>query len=76
MICEVIDVPQNNPCQMCNPCIRMRLMELGIITGSIIDIQEKMDGMFILNVISDNGSIEQSFGVRKDELERICYKLK
>lgn len=76
MLVEVIDVPQNEPCQMCNPCVRMRLMEFGIMTGTKIDIEEKMKGMFIVNILSETGNIEQTFALRKEELERICYKLK
>lgn len=76
MLCEVIDVPQNNPCLMCNPCIRMRLMEFGIMAGTTIDIEEKMSGMYIVYVMSETGSIDQTFAMRKEELERICYKLK
>lgn len=76
MLAEVINIPQNDPCQMCNPCVRMRLMEFGIMVGKTIDIQEKMKGMFLVNLLSENGNTEQTIALRKDELERICYKLK
>lgn len=73
---EVIDVPQNDPCNKCIPCTRMKLMELGFIEGQEIQIREKMKGMFIIDMLSDSGFIEQSIALRKDELDRICYKLK
>lgn len=76
MLVEVTDVPQNDPCFMCNPCVRMRLMEFGILAGKIIGIEEKMKGMFIVSLLSENGNTEQTIALRKDELERICYKLK
>jgi Fe2+ transport system protein FeoA len=76
MNCEVISVPQNNPCVECKPCMRMRLMELGFIEGTEIEITEKINGMYIVDVISDSGSIEQRLALRKDEMDRICYKLK
>ncbi len=73
---EVIDVPQKNPCEMCTPCVRMRLMEFGFTEGAEIDITEKMNGMYIVDFISNNGVIEQRVALRKDEVDRICYKLK
>lgn len=76
MKCEVIDVPQNDPCQMCNPCIRMRMMEIGILAGAVLNVEEKMNGMYIVEILSENESVEQTFAMRKEELERICYKLK
>lgn len=73
---EVIDVPQNDPCQNCVPCMRMKLMELGFIQGQQIDIKEKMKGLYIVDMISHNGFVEQTIALRKEELDRICYKLK
>ena len=73
---EIIDVLQKNPCEMCTPCVRMRLMELGFMKGIEIEITEKMKGMYIVDVISDTGSIEQRFALRKDEMDKICHKLK
>lgn len=73
---EVIDVPQNDPCQKCTPCMRMRLMEMGFIYGTEIDVIEKQTGMYIVNMISQNGYIEQTVALRKEELDRVCYKLK
>lgn len=61
---------------MCNPCIRMRMMEIGILAGTTINVEEKMKGMYIVQVLSENDTVEQTFAMRKDELERICYKLK
>jgi len=71
---EVLDVPQNNPCEKCNPCMRMRLMEMGFVLGQVIDVQEKMRGMYIVDMLSDNGNIVQSIALRKEELGRICLK--
>ena len=73
---EVIDVPQAENCENCIPCVRIRLMELGFIDGQMINITEKMKGMFIVDMISPDGNIEQSIALRKDELDRVCYKLK
>ena len=76
MRCEVIDVPQPVNCENCTPCMRMKLMELGFLLGQEIEITEKMHGMYVVNMISDCGSIEQTIALRKEELDRVCYKIK
>ncbi len=71
---KVLDVPQNIPCNQCNPCMRMKLMELGFIEGQEIEVEEKMRGMFIVNMLSVDGYVEQTIALRKEELGRICLK--
>ena len=76
MKCEVIDVPENDPCEHCTPCMRMKLMEMGFLEGQEIEVTEKMKGLFVVDMISPNGFIEQTIALRKEELDRICYKIK
>ena len=76
MRCEVIDVPQPEVCENCTPCMRMKLMELGFIFGQEIDITEKMNGLYVVDMLSECGSVEQTIALRKEELDRICYKIK
>ena len=76
MHCEVIDVPQPGNCENCTPCMRMKLMELGFIFGQEIDITEKMNGLYVVDMLSDCGNVEQTIALRKEELDRICYKIK
>ncbi len=73
---QIVDVPQNNPCEGCKPCMRMRLLELGFLNGVEIEVTERMKGMYIVDMISHNGQIEQTLALRKEELDRVCYKLK
>ena len=73
---EVIDVPQAENCQNCTPCMRMKLMELGFIEGQEFEIREQMKGLFIVDMISHNGFVEQTIALRQEELDRICYKQK
>jgi Fe2+ transport system protein FeoA len=56
--------------------MRMKLMELGFILGQEIEVTEKMNGMYIVDMISESGNIEQSIALRKEELDRVCYKIK
>ena len=73
---EVIDIPQPENCQNCTPCMRMKLMELGFILGQEIEVTEKMSGMYVVDMYSPNGNVEQTIALRKEELDRVCYKLK
>lgn len=73
---EVIDVPQPENCESCVPCMRMKLMELGFLFGQEIEITERMNGMYVVDMLSRNGHIEQTIALRKEELDRVCYKLK
>lgn len=76
MRCEVVDIPQPDNCENCNPCMRMKLMELGFLFGQEIEITEKMNGMYVVDMISEFGNVEQTIALRKEELDRVCYKLK
>lgn len=76
MRCEVIDVPKPENCEACNPCMRMKLMEFGFLFGQEIEITEKMNGMYLVDMLSECGNIEQTIALRKEELDRICFKLK
>jgi Fe2+ transport system protein FeoA len=76
MLYDVIDVPQPEDCQNCTPCMRMRLMEMGFIFGQQIEIEKKRLGLWMVHMISDNGTIEQTFALRPEELDRICIKEK
>ena len=76
MKCQVIDVPQKENCEGCVPCMRMKLMEIGFLAGQEIEVTEKMKGLFIVDMLSPNGLVEQTIALTKEELDRICYKLK
>jgi Fe2+ transport system protein FeoA len=71
---DVIDVPANDPCENCTPCLRLRLMDMGFIAGQKIEIEEKRLGLWIVNMVSENGNQEQTFALRPEELDRMCLK--
>ena len=74
MLCEVIDVPQPKDCLSCTPCMRIKLMEMGLISGQHIEIEPQRLGLFLVNLISPNGVIEQRLALRPEELDRVCLK--
>ena len=71
---EVVDVPQNNPCENCVPCMRLKLMDMGFIHGQEIEISDKKFGLYLVNILSDGGQIDSTIGLRHEELDRICLK--
>jgi Fe2+ transport system protein FeoA len=71
---KVVNVPQNNPCENCTPCMRLKLMEMGFIYEQEIEISEKKLGLYLVNIISDGGQIDSTVALRQEELDRICFK--
>jgi Fe2+ transport system protein FeoA len=71
---EVVDVPQPENCEKCVPCLRLRLMEMGLITGEKVEIEDKRGGLWIVNILSDNEEISSRVALRQEELDRICLK--
>jgi Fe2+ transport system protein FeoA len=49
-------------------------MDMGFITGQKIEIEKKRLGLWIVNMVSENGNQEQTFALRPEELDRICLK--
>jgi len=71
---KVADVSENNPCENCTPCMRLKLMDMGFIREQEIEISEKKLGLYLVNVISDGGQIDSTVALRQEELDRICLK--
>jgi hypothetical protein len=70
----VIDIPQPENCEKCTPCLRLRMMELGLITGQKIEINDKRLGLWLINILSDNDDVATTIALRPEELDRICLK--
>lgn len=73
---EVLDVPQSENCQNCNPCMRIKLMEMGFIEGQEIEVEKQRLGLYVVHMLSDNGTVDQTLALRPEELGRICLKEK
>ena len=68
------DVPQPENCQRCVPCLRLRLMEMGLVKGEKIEIENKRLGLWIVNILSDNDDSLSRIALRQEELDRVCLK--
>ena len=74
MIYEIIDIPEPENCEKCIPCLRLRMMEMGFITGERIEFGERRLGLYTVNILSDNDDVSSVVALRQEELDRICMK--
>ena len=71
---DVIDIPQPEDCKKCTPCLRLRMMEMGFISGQKIEIMDKRLGLWLVNILSDSDNVSSTIALRQEELDRICLK--
>lgn len=71
-IFEIGEVLKGVPCKACNPCMKLRLMEMGFVEGEKIEIESHQNGIWLVNILSDSGRITSKVGLRDEEMERIC----
>jgi Fe2+ transport system protein FeoA len=71
---RIIDVPQNTPCDDCQPCIKLRLMELGFICGERIKVKKYQMGIWLVVLLTDYNEECQTMALRHEELDRIILE--
>lgn len=71
---KIKDIPQSTVCLDCESCMRLRMLEMGLIPGSIVQLVEHNSGLWVLNVLSENGIKEFSIALRDEEAERIILE--
>jgi hypothetical protein len=71
---KIKDVPQNSPCYECTPCMRLRLMELGLLEGQKIELSKHSVGLWVVKILTDNGNISSTLALREEELDRILIE--
>ena len=71
---RVDDVTEGSPCQGCNPCLKLRLMELGFICGETVRVKKHQLGIYILSVLSYSGHECSTIALRDDETSRIKFE--
>jgi len=69
---NITSVTENVPCENCNPCLRLRLMDMGFIPGQKIEVEKTKFGLWLVHLKSDAGNHEQTFALREDEFDRLC----
>jgi Fe2+ transport system protein FeoA len=68
------DVPEKVDCENCKVCMRLRLMDMGLIPGSLIELTKRQSGLWIVNLLSSSGQVESTIALREEEAERIILE--
>ena len=68
------DVPQKKDCENCKTCMRLRMMEMGLMPGTLIEIVKHQTGLWVINILSEFGQVESTIALREDEAERIILE--
>ena len=68
------DVPEKINCEDCKVCVKLRLMELGLMPESLVELTKHHSGLWIVNLLNSFGQIESTIALRKEEIERIILK--
>lgn len=71
-IFEIEEILSGVPCLNCTPCIKLRLMEIGLDAGEKIQVENHQHGLWLLSILSKNGSITSKIALRDEEMERVC----
>ena len=71
---KIKDVPQSNPCFDCQSCLRLRLMEFGLIEGQRIELSKHSLGLWVVKILSNNGVVSSTLALRDEELERLLVE--
>jgi Fe2+ transport system protein FeoA len=69
---NITSVTENVPCENCNPCLRLRLMDMGFIPGQKIGVEKTKLGLWLVHLKSNEGNHEQTFALREEEFDRLC----
>lgn len=68
------DVPEKMNCENCDVCMRLRLMELGLMPGSIVQLNKHQAGLWIVSLLSKSGTVESTIALREEEAERVILE--
>ena len=71
---KIKDVPENSPCSNCDICLRLRIMELGMYNGEMIEIDNYRLGLWTINILGPNGNRLSKIVMRDDEINRIIIE--
>jgi len=71
-IFKKIDTLQKVPCEKCNFCFKMRLVEMGFISEEKIEVTDYKFGLWTVNVLSEIGEKISTFAIRKEEMDNTC----
>lgn len=68
------DILQKSPCENCNICVRLRLLEMGLVPGQKIRIKKFRDDLWTITLLDENEMSISTLGLRKEEAERMLLE--
>ncbi len=68
---KILCVPPNDPCQQCIPCLKLKIMEMGIYPNENILMETKRLGIWIVKILDSKGNVTSTLAMREDEVEGI-----
>jgi Fe2+ transport system protein FeoA len=71
---KIKDISESSPCHYCNPCIKLRLMELGLLEGQQIELSKHSVGLWIVKILNENNATTSTLALREEELDKILIE--
>jgi hypothetical protein len=71
---RIKDVPHHEQCENCDSCVRLRIIELGMYTGELIEISEHRLGLWIVSILNHNGTVLSKVMMRDEEISKIVLE--
>jgi Fe2+ transport system protein FeoA len=68
----VEQIMEGVPCLKCTPCMRLRIMEMGLSEGERIFLRSHTNGIWLIDILSEKGNVSLTLALRDEETERIC----
>jgi Fe2+ transport system protein FeoA len=69
---EIGEILKGVPCMRCQPCMKLRLMEMGFNPGEKIQIESHQNGLWLVNILTETGKPSAKIALRDEEMERVC----
>lgn len=70
-IYTILCVPQNDPCQNCTPCLKLKIMEMGMFPSERILMESKKLGIWVVKLLDSRGNVTSTLAMREDEVAGI-----
>ena len=71
---RVKDIKENDPCQKCTTCTKLKLMEIGFDIGCKFKVNRFQNNIWVISFLTESGGIEQTIALRDEETFQIILE--